>query len=162
MPASFTLTGRHVLAIIAGFFLTVVAANAIFITLAVRSFPGEQEKKSYLQGLAFNERIAEREAQASLGWTAEIARAQIAGDRAEIEVRFLSAISEPIAGLDVAGILARRVNDENDFSLAFEETEPGLYRAIAQGAEPGAWRLVATATSDRGEAFRLEKRMTLE
>lgn len=162
MTSTAKLTGKHVLAIIVAFFLTVIAANAIFITLAVKSFPGEQEKKSYLQGLAFNDRIAEREAQAALGWRAEIAAASLRGGVAEIDLSFVSTASAPITSLEVSGTLLRPADDGADHALVFEQVEPGRYRATVDGVAPGAWRLEAVATGAHGEKFLLEKRLTLE
>ncbi|OFX03152.1 MAG: hypothetical protein A3E78_05395 [Alphaproteobacteria bacterium RIFCSPHIGHO2_12_FULL_63_12] len=162
MTSTFRLTGKHVLAIIVGFFMVVIIANTIFITLAVKSFPGEQEKKSYLQGLAYNERIAEREAQTLLGWTAEISKASLAADIAEIELQFASSSSTPVTGLEVTGTLVRPADDGEDHALVFEPSGPGRYRAIVEGVAPGAWRLDAIALSGDGEKFALEKRMTLE
>lgn len=159
---SFKLNGRHVLAVLVGFFMTVIAANAIFITLAIKSFPGEQEKKSYLQGLAYNERIAEREAQAALGWSARLARSEIVGDEGVIELEFASANGAPVEGLALTGLLARPASRNSDAPLVFEEVEPGRYRATAPEISPGAWRLSAAATSARGEKFRLEKRLLLQ
>jgi nitrogen fixation protein FixH len=159
--ATFKLNGKHVLAILIGFFLTVIIANSIFITFAVRSFPGEQEKKSYLQGLAYNDRIAEREAQEMLGWTATIIDATLSGGRTEIELEFLSASSAPISGLNISGVLVRPANDDSDHRFDFSELKSGRYLATIDGAAPGLWRFEATATSDRGETFRLEKRLIL-
>lgn len=162
MSSTAKLTGRHVFAIIVAFFLTVIAANAIFITLAVKSFPGEQEKKSYLQGLAFNDHIAERQAQAALGWSAEIAAASLRDDVAEIDLYFASATSAPITSLDVSGALLRPAADGADHALVFEQVGPGRYRALVNGVGPGVWRLEATALGAQGEKFLLEKRLTLE
>jgi nitrogen fixation protein FixH len=162
MTSTAKLTGKHVLAIIVAFFLTIIAANAIFITLAVKSFPGEQEKKSYLQGLAFNDRIAERQAQAALGWRAEITGASLHDGVAEIDLSFVSATSAPIASLDVSGALLRPAVDGADHALAFEQIGPGRYRAIVDNVAQGAWRLEVVATGAQGEKFLLEKRLTLE
>ena len=158
--APFRLTGGRVLAILLAFFLLIVIANAFLITLAVRSFPGEQEKKSYLQGLAFNELIAERERQQALGWTAEFSRSS--RDDGAFTLAFTNAAGAPISGLDVTGALARPADDNADIALAFTETAPGVYQATIDEAAAGAWRLSAVATSARGERFELEKRLTLE
>lgn len=156
------LTGKHVLAIIVGFFLLVFTANSIFITLAIKSFPGEQEKKSYLQGLAFNQHIAEREAQALLGWTAEISEASLKSGVAEIELLFETASAAPISGLEVTGALVRPADDGDDHALSFVQTGPGRYRANVAGVSPGAWKLEAVAMGDQSEKFVLQKRMALE
>ena len=77
MARSFRLTGVHVLTAILAFFAVIIFVNAIFLTLALRSYPGEHEAKSYMQGLNYNERLAARERQAALGWTMEIAEARL-------------------------------------------------------------------------------------
>lgn len=160
-PATFRLNGKHVLAILAGFFLTVIIANSIFIAFAIRSFPGEQEKKSYLQGLAYNDRIAEREAQDMLGWTVRIADAALSGNRSAIELEFLSATSAPISGLKISGLLVRPASDDSDRNFDFTDVGGGRYQATIDGTSPGVWRFEATAMSESGEEFRLEKRLIL-
>ncbi len=159
---SFRLTGGRVLAILIAFFLLIIIANAFLITLAVRSFPGEQEKKSYLQGLAFNEQIAAREQQRALGWTAAFSRMAEDDGAVVFTLVFTSAAGAPIPQLEIAGALARPVDDDADIPLAFAETAPGVYQATIDAAATGAWRLSAVATSARGERFELEKRLTLE
>ncbi len=144
------------------FFLAIIAANAIFITLAVKSFPGEQEKKSYLQGLSYNDRIAARDAQNALGWSVEISNAGLADGRAAIDLLFKSGTASPLSTLAISGTLTRPAADGSDHEIIFVEVEPGLYRASLEGVAPGAWRLAATATSQRGETFALEKRLTLQ
>lgn len=159
---SFRLTGLHVLAMFVAFFLTIIAANAIFITMAVKSFPGEQEKKSYLQGLAYNDRLKAREVQAALGWTAEIASVRLESGKTEIDVVFASSMTAPISGLTITGSLSRAVDDESDHAVEFHAIAPGRYRAALDGVAPGAWRMAATATNDRGAVFILEKRLILK
>lgn len=158
---SFTLNGRHVLAMLVAFFAVVIVANAIFIALALKSFPGEQEKKSYLQGLRFNERIADRKAQDALGWSVEIATPRGGDGLVSIDLVFLSATDTPIGGLAIDGLLSRPASEEFDAALVFEEIAAGAYRARI-AAPPGVWRLQATARNERGDAFALEKRLTLE
>jgi nitrogen fixation protein FixH len=162
MQSSFKLTGRHVLAILIAFFLTVIAANTVFIMFAVKSFPGEREKKSYLQGLAFNEHLKEREAQTALGWTAEVAGVKLNGAHAEIDLYFASSMTAPIVDLEISGLLARPADNEDDHALSFEQIAAGRYRATIDGVKPGIWRLDATARNERGDSFALEKRLTLE
>jgi len=162
MTKSFRLTGRHVLFVIVAFFASVFIANSVFITLAIRSFPGEQEKKSYLQGLAFNERIADREAQELLGWKAEITEASLSSGALEIELFFQNSSATPISGLKISGVLARTTADGDDHTLIFEQKAPGLYRATAENVAKGLWLLDAEAVGARNEKFTLEKRLTLK
>ena len=70
--SKFRLKGWHVLAGMIAFFGVIFSVNAFFITTALRTFPGEETRRSYVQGLAYNDVIAERQAQAALGWSAAV------------------------------------------------------------------------------------------
>jgi nitrogen fixation protein FixH len=65
-----TLTGRHVLGVVVGFFAVIIALNIWFLTLAYRTFPGQVSDTPYEDGLAFNQRLAAQAAQARRGWEA--------------------------------------------------------------------------------------------
>jgi nitrogen fixation protein FixH len=97
------LTGRAVFWIVAGFFAATFAVNTIFVVAAVRSFPGEEEEKSYLQGLAYNDTLARRKAQEALGWRAE---AGVTGDGADrrLMVGITSAAGDPVRDIRVAAL----------------------------------------------------------
>ena len=158
----FRVTGRFVLFSIVGFFLAIFIANGIFITLAVKSFPGEQEEKSYLQGIAYNKTLEARAEQAALGWTAELTDLRLEGGVAAVELSFASASGTPLSGLAVSGVLARAVDDDHDRAVEFVPVGGGRYVAEIDGVAPGAWRLQATAAGVSGESFVLEKRLMLE
>ncbi|MEL7028643.1 MAG: FixH family protein, partial [Pseudomonadota bacterium] len=107
MTERFQLKGWHVLAALLSFFGTVFAVNAVFVTQAVRTFPGEQVEKSYLQGLEYNKVLEERAAQTALGWTASLDRAEIADGGLRLAVRVTDANGAPVPGLQVNGVLRR-------------------------------------------------------
>ncbi|HEY1878254.1 MAG TPA: FixH family protein, partial [Rhizomicrobium sp.] len=62
------LTGRGVLIWLFGFFAVIFAMNIYFIMVSSRTFRGEDEQKPYLQGVEFNQTLARRAEQESLGW----------------------------------------------------------------------------------------------
>ncbi len=159
---TFRLKGWHVLAMLLSFFALVAGVNAIFVTLAVRSFPGEEEKKPYLQGLHYNDSLSQRRAQEALGWSAEIASARLQGDVAIIELVYRSADDAPIYALEVRGQIGRPASRANDQALVFTSTSDGAYRAEIEGLAPGAWKLTAHAQNTRGEAFDLDTKLVLE
>lgn len=157
-PAPGTLTGKHVLIAMLCFFLVVIAVNAGFIVMAVRSFPGEDERRSYLQGLHYNETLALRAAQARLGWSAET---QISPDATGVIVTFLAQDRHraPIGGLDVRGALRRPATTRHDQQLAFQEIRPGFYEAHARAIDDGAWIIQGEAR--RGaESMAFERRLS--
>ena len=151
-------TGRHVLYCMFGFFGVIIAVNMVFLTYALQTFPGESMKKSYLQGLHYNDILAERAEQATLGWRAELVEANGEG---VIEVRLTDAGGAPLNGLTVNGELRRIVHARDDRALSFTAMGEGLYRAPAGALEPGVWSLTAHAESRAGEALDFTARVDI-
>lgn len=149
--SEFRVTGRFVLFALIGFFLCIFAANAIFISLAVKSFPGEQVEKSYLQGLNYNDTLAARRAQESLGWKASIAVAR-KGEDARIELTFRDRANTPLADLEVTGALARPADNNDDRALVFSPHGAGVYAANISALPEGVWRFEALAKDADGAA----------
>lgn len=154
------LTGGHVLAALLGFFALIMVANASFLYFAVKTYPGETEKKSYRQGLRFNDTLEARAAQDALGWRAAIDSAVRDGDAVTLIVSFKSASGSPLDGLDLAGTLARPASDEGEQQVAFTPAGAGRY-AAAIAAESGAWDLTVTALSSADEQFQFANRVML-
>ena len=150
----FRVRGRHVLFGVVGFFAVVIAADAAFLTLAIRSFPGQVSQTPFEDGLAYNRQIARREAQAKLGFAAEAEAAPGA-----VVVRMRDRTGAALPGLVVTGELRRPATDAGKRPLTFVEAAPGLYRAPAAGAA-GAWDLSFTAAGARGERFEAQRRLS--
>ncbi|MCX8476993.1 MAG: FixH family protein [Sphingomonas sp.] len=64
-------TGRHMAAILIGFFGIVIAVNFVMATNAVRTFGGAVVDNSYVASQRFNAWLAEAHAQDAQGWKAE-------------------------------------------------------------------------------------------
>lgn len=152
------LTGRHVLLLLCAFFGVMVVANAAFVTFAVRSFPGESQKKSYLQGINYNETLAERHQQATLGWRAEIT--QINPSR--IELRMFDADNAPLTGLDIAGSIERPSHSGADQQFICDERSPGVYASSLTALEPGAWKIIAVANGRDDARFDFTARVLVQ
>lgn len=139
----FRVKGRHVLIAMITFFGVIFSVNAVFITTALNTFPGEEVRRSYMQGLAYNEVIAARRAQAELGWSATVnaldGRVLVAVEDAE---------GQPVMGLRLNGVLRRPTTDGYDRPLAFTEARPGVYAADHGAALEGRWILAAEAEGD--------------
>lgn len=136
----FTLKGWHVLAGLVGFFGVVFTVNAIFITLAFDTFPGEDTRRSYVQGLAYNDVLEERAAQAELGWSAS---ANLTAERVLVEVR--DADGAPVRSLRLTGTLRHPASMQLDRELTFTELRPGVYAAGVADLSEGRWELNAEA-----------------
>ena len=106
------IKGYHVLIGLLVFFTIIIAVNAIFLTQAVRTFRGEDEPRSYIQGINYNDTLERREAQAELGWTA-VSRVGAAGVRLEIT----DADGQGVTGLMMEARLRQQFGDS---ALQFE------------------------------------------
>ena len=146
------LTGYHVLAAFVGFFSIVFAMNSVMIYQAVTTFGGLETKDAYRKGLAYNERIADAEAQAKLGWEAAVT---VAAERDGVTVQMTGRDREPITGLDITGTIGRAATNRFDRAVTLRETAPGIYTISGEAPmEAGAWIASLSATravEDSGE-----------
>jgi nitrogen fixation protein FixH len=153
------LTGRHVLFAILGFFVAVISVNVVFIVMAVRTFPGEDVRRSYLQGLQYNATLAERREQAALGWRVNAAfRVGEQGEQLEVTLRDAQGV--PIGDALVEGELRRPTTAEHDQALVFASAGEGRYRAPVSDVDDGVWRLRARATTGQDRVFDFEAELT--
>jgi nitrogen fixation protein FixH len=146
MSARGTLKGGHVLAYLLGAFAVVLAVNIGFIVIAIKSFPGEEEEKSYAQGLAFNATLQDRQAQSALGWRAIAALEQTAQRGGAVLITLTDGEGRPLSGARIEGALRRPTDAELDFPLAFAEVSAGIYTAKTHGLHEGQWELAVRAT----------------
>lgn len=153
------IRGPHVLAAILAFFATVIAVNITFIVFAVQSFPGEDVRRSYLQGLNYNQTIAERRTQAELGWTAAADLIEQDG-AAAVEVTLRDRSGQPIENLTATGELRWPANAQFDQALVFEPRGEGRYLARVGDLAPGRWVLRARADRSDGAARDFEAELT--
>lgn len=149
----FRVTGRFVLFAVVGFFAVIIGLDAIFMTLAIRSFPGQVSETPFEDGLAFNRTIARREAQARLGYSSVVEAAPGA-----VVVRLARRDGEPLAGASVAGALTRPATSAGASELVFVERSPGVYSAPFKGA--GAWDLSLSVEDSRGRPWETKRRLT--
>ncbi|MEZ5961394.1 MAG: FixH family protein [Hyphomonadaceae bacterium] len=155
--ARYEIRGWHVLAGILAFFGIIIAVNVTFAIYAVRSFPGEDVRRSYLQGLHYNDTLAERRAQAALGWHAAAAlRDDAAGTLLEVR---LTSQDDAINGATLNGDLEWPTSSQFDRSLTFHSVGGGRYVARLGDLTPGRWRLRARAESAAG-ALDFESELT--
>jgi nitrogen fixation protein FixH len=156
----FTLTGRHVLAGLLVFFGAVIAVNVAFAVAAVRSFPGEDVRRSYLQGLAYNDTLADRRAQEALGWQAAAAFRTADDGGAVLEVVLRTRDGAPLNGAQVNGELRRAATARFDRELSLTGIGEGRYTADLGGLETGRWLLRARAADAQDGALDFEAELT--
>lgn len=155
----FELRGIHVLIGLLVFFGAVIAMNVAFAIVAVRSFPGEDVRRSYLQGLQYNDTLDARRAQAALGWIATAALAS-AETGARVDVRLMTRDGAPLNGVALTGDLQWPTDSRRDHALRFEPVGGGLYSARMGELPAGRWRLRARASDSHGGALDFESELT--
>ncbi|WP_417491905.1 FixH family protein [Maricaulis sp.] len=136
------LRGWHVLVMVLVFFGVTIGVNATFITLALKTFPGEDVPHSYVQGLEFNETIARRQAQDELGWTARFNAVDGA-----LLLEVLDAGAAPVSGLALTGEMVHP-DTTQACPLVFAEDRPGVYRVALACETAGRWRVRALNEGD--------------
>jgi nitrogen fixation protein FixH len=150
------INGRHVLLVLAGFFGTMFAVNAVFVYYAVSSFNG-MESDAYEIGLHYNKRIAADGRQAALGWSHRVTFAEDGSVRVAMQDRK----GAPVSGLRLAGDIARPAADRFTRQLAFRETSAGNYSAPIPDLSAGNW--IVTLEGAQGDAaYHIKERLWLK
>lgn len=137
------LTGRTVLAIAAGAFAVVLAANLTLLVSATGTFPGLVVKNSYVAGVGWDARAA---AQRALGW-----RSTLAYDGIAIRARVTDAAGRPVDGLSLEAAVGRPATAAEDRTVTLT-LEDGEYAApMALG--PGLWQVVLRSRGADAPAY---------
>jgi nitrogen fixation protein FixH len=150
---SFEVRGWHVAAGVSAFFAVVIGVDATFMVLALRTHPGQVSVTPYEDGLLYNRKLMQLEAQAKLGWSAA-AEAQPGVVRLEVRDRD----GAPLSALSVRGELQRPATEAGRTTLRFTERAAGVYEAPAQVT--GAWDMTAKLRDAEGNAFTAERRLS--
>jgi nitrogen fixation protein FixH len=153
--ARFEVRGVHVLLAMLAFFGAVIAVNVGFIVAAIGSFPGEDVRRSYLQGLSYNDTLAARRTQAALGWRAS-AGLRSSAEGALLEITLRDAAGAPLDGLDAEGALRWPNAERLDRTLDFEPVGEGRYVARLGALHEGRWVLRAHAADPNRGALDFE------
>lgn len=138
----FEIKGWHVLTAMIGAFGMVIAVNVAFAVIAVATFPGEDVRRSYVQGVRYNETLEARRVQAALGWRAG-ARLSPSVGGASLIVTLDDRDGSPLSDARVTGELRWPMDSRLDRALTFQQIGAGRYAAHVDDLRPGLWRLRA-------------------
>jgi nitrogen fixation protein FixH len=155
------LTGRHVLAVLLGFFGVMLGVNGAMVYLALATFGGIDTPDAYRKGLAYNATIAEESVQGSLGWTTRL-RYDEPLDVLRLEVS--DGAGRGVSGLRIAGRLMRPATSRLDRAIGeLVDRGRGHYELSLDGVEAGAWIVAFEAQGSRpdGATFRMKERLWL-
>ena len=144
-------TGRHMTAILIGFFGVVIAVNLLMARMAIGTFGGTVVDNSYVASQSFNNWLAQARAEQALGWRIEVARD--GGDHLAVTVRDAAGAALPAA--QVTALARHPLGRKPERIMRFEDIGAGGFRSTASlGA--GRWQMVITVESD-GRTMRIAK-----
>ena len=143
------------------FFGVVVLVNSIMIWVAFSTWTGisGENTNSYRQGLAYNERLAQVEAQEALGWRAEATFEPTGPAAGALHFGLRDDAGGPLQGASVMAMLLRPTHPGHDFPVAMPAAgSPGTYSADIAFPLPGQWDIRITADHPNG-TYRLSTRV---
>ena len=161
----FRLKGRHVLFALIAFFGLIIAANSMFIYLAVTSYSGDVASNAYDRGLRYNDTLEARAAQKALNWRAGLGYDWQTDGQLDVRLDYLDAEGHPLRELELKATLSRPADAAFDREVVFRPQGEGLYSASVEGVEPGVWELNVEARHPSlkdAEKFEVRKRLWLK
>lgn len=153
------LTGYGVLTWLGAFFGLILVTNVFFITMAVRTFRGEDEQRPYLQGVEYNRTLARRAEQVRQGWRASIAADRLSSGAVRATVSIAKPDGTPLAGVHLMGELRHPADENLDRPLKFREVAPGQYEAETANVLGGLWDILVF--NQDSAPFRANRRLWL-
>jgi nitrogen fixation protein FixH len=159
-PGGRPLTGRKVLALLAGFFGVMLLANFIMAREAVKTFSGLDTNNPYDSGLAYNQDIAAAKTQEALGWSVELMRTPD-GPATQLTATVRDKAGQPVTGLDVSMHFLHPAASKFDRYAAAGAIAEGVYAGAAELA-PGRWELEIDFNRNGERQFRSRNQLTIE
>ncbi|MDR7060595.1 MULTISPECIES: FixH family protein [unclassified Sphingopyxis] len=132
-PKAFT--GRHMTAILVGFFAVVIAVNLTMARFAMSTFGGKVVENSYVASQHYNEWLKRADAQDRLGWNESITLD--AGRHVLLTIRKDGALLD---GVQASATINHPVGRIAPAALRFEPAAGGVLRSVEPLAI-GRWRL---------------------
>jgi nitrogen fixation protein FixH len=155
-----SLTGRHVLLLLLGFFGTVFAVNGVLVRAAVSTFGGVETASSYKAGLQFAHEVAVAERQNALHWQVSGKLTRDGTGQAVLDVTARDAHGAPLAGLTADARLAHPADERLDRAIEVRAVAAGVFHGQA-AAQPGQWDLIVDLYRGDKRLFRSQSRVTL-
>ena len=152
------IRGFHVAIMMIAFFAVIIALDALFITFAIQSHPGEKVKNSYVMGLEYNMELARQAAQRTLGWELD---AGLTEDDTTFLVRLTDADGEPLHGMAVVARMHVAGIRKDLEPVWLAERAPGEYATATPMQGPAKIDAVIAVSQTREGAALFEATKTL-
>lgn len=155
------LTGRMVLAMLLGFFGTVIGVNVYMMKMAISTLPGTDVDSAYTASLGYEKEIAAERDQEARRWQVEAHIERGASGAAVVQVNARDASGNPLSGVKFQGRLERPADKRADQEVELAEIGIGIYRGTAEAIAPGQWDLVLEGDSSGRRLFLSKNRVLL-
>lgn len=126
-------------------FLVVLAANGTMVAFSISSWTGVVTESHYLDGLAYNDRLAAQEAQDSLGWQMQLTSEQLTGNRLAVQVDLRDGEGAALWADQVKVRALRPTHSGHDLTAVLLASDAGRYAGEIELPLPGQWDLRITA-----------------
>lgn len=133
-----TFTGRHMTAILVGFFGIVIAVNFSVARVALHSFSGVVVENSYVASQDFNGWLKSAKTERDLGWAATVSR-DPAG-RLVVETTGMPNSAK------LTALLRRPLGTPEDRTEALSQVAPNRY--VSKEVDAGRWIVRVEADAD--------------
>lgn len=150
--------------IFVGAFAVVFAVNMTMVKFATSTFSGLAVERAFDKGNAYNAEIAAEQAQAALGWTADLAIAEAVPESDDVRmVRWRLTVADrdgrPVDGLAVSARVERPTVTGHDIAITLYPTGPGAYEAQTRLPFKGQWEVRLVANRQGTPPYRLRNRV---
>ncbi len=147
------LKGRTVFIWFAAFFAFIAAADAIMITLALRTHKGLVTEHPYEKGLSYNKVIDAYEAQASLGWDGKISYG-----KGKLKFSLRDKSGQLVVLDKVSANLVRLGGNTADVITSLAKRDDGKWQVAIDLPLPGLWE-VSVFAQQGDKKFQQTKRI---
>ena len=141
-----------------GFFAVIFLANGIMLYFALGTWTGLTTESAFQDGLAYNDRLAERERQRALGWQVSFQAVPDGPGHVVFDLQIDDERGVPVTAADVAVSLTRPTHEGHDFTAELSHRGGGRYAGEADLPLPGQWQLDLVIDEPRGP-YRLSERL---
>ena len=153
-------SGRWIPWIFVAFFGVIFIVNGIMLYFALDSWTGLSTRDAFKKGLAYNDRLAEAEAQAALGWQIELGLPDRVGAADSLSLTLADKAGNPVQGAVVQARLVRPTHEGFDQALALTEGSQGHYSGAVEVPLPGLWE-VRLQIARRDDVYRHSERFQI-
>lgn len=124
-----------------GMFAVIIAVNGTMVSIALSSWTGLTTQNHYLEGLAYNQRLAAAEAQEALGWELALRSEAPGASRLAVAFDARDAAGEPLYADYLRVAFVRPTHEGHDFEVTLQPRGAGHFETDVEMPLPGVWDL---------------------